>query len=102
MRHRRPILALIAGIALGCSMLPTGPSPAQARNTAKASPPLGSYYLALGDSLAVGYQPNTNPAAPASWTFGYVYQFRDMLNKIAPAPIELQNLGVRGECSNTL
>jgi lysophospholipase L1-like esterase len=102
MRHRRPILAFIAGIALACSLLPAGSGHVQAGSAAKATPPLGSYYLALGDSLAVGYQPDTNPAVPTSWTFGYVYQFRDMLSKIAPAPIELQNLGVRGECTNTL
>jgi lysophospholipase L1-like esterase len=100
MRRTHPVLALIAGVTLACALLPAQVGLVQGRAAATKAPPLGSYYLALGDSLAVGYQPDTSPTRPISWTSGYVYQFHDMLAKIAP--IELQNLGVRGECTNTL
>jgi lysophospholipase L1-like esterase len=100
MKRGRHILALIIGAAVACTLLPVQAGHATRTSAAKASPPLGSYYLALGDSLAVGYQPDTSPSMPASWTHGYVYQFRDMLAKLAP--IELQNLGVRGECTGTM
>jgi lysophospholipase L1-like esterase len=59
------------------------------------APAPGTYYLALGDSLSVGYQPDPS----VSWTRGWVYQFRDKM--AALHPIELQNLAIGGECSDT-
>ncbi len=57
--------------------------------------PLGTYYLALGDSFSVGYQPHAEPT-----THGWVYLFSDMLNTIHS--VKLQNLAVNGECAFTL
>jgi lysophospholipase L1-like esterase len=57
---------------------------------ASAAPP--SYYLALGDSLAYGYQ----PVRPLDRTEGYVYQLQ------ATTGLALQNLGCPGETTTTM
>jgi lysophospholipase L1-like esterase len=51
------------------------------------------YYLALGDSLAFGFQ----PVKPLDRTEGYVYQIHR-----AHPDLELQNLGCSGETTTTL
>ncbi len=53
------------------------------------------YYLALGDSLAFGYQPNRD------FTHGYVQQLYATLHAQQPRLL-LQNLGCPGETSTTL
>jgi lysophospholipase L1-like esterase len=57
---------------------------------AGAAPP--AYYLALGDSLAYGYQ----PVRPLDRTEGYVYGVQ------AATGLALQNLGCPGETTGTL
>jgi lysophospholipase L1-like esterase len=91
----RPLVALCCAVLVIAASWPGGA--VHARSTAAKAPVLGTFYLALGDSLSVGYQP---PIARESWTHGWVYLFRDMLNTIHP--VELQNLAIRGECSFTL
>jgi len=93
---RGPLSALGTAVVLALALLPGGA--AHARPTAPAKAPLlGQYYLALGDSLSMGYQP---PIANEAWTHGWVFQFRDLLNTIHP--VELQDLAIPGECSFTL
>ncbi len=93
---RRPLVALCCA-TLVISALWSGDAAHARSHAAAKAPAVGSYYLALGDSLSVGYQP---PIAAESWTHGWVYQFRDMLNTIQP--VELQDLAIRGECSFTM
>jgi lysophospholipase L1-like esterase len=93
---RGPLVALCSAALVVSALLSGGAVHARSSTAAKA-PVLGTFYLALGDSLSVGYQP---PIAAESWTHGWVYQFRDMLNTIHP--VELQDLAIRGECSFTL
>ncbi|HVA90402.1 MAG TPA: SGNH/GDSL hydrolase family protein [Chloroflexota bacterium] len=91
---RGPLLALCSAL-LAAALLPG--AGVGARATTAKGPVLGDFYLALGDSLSVGYQP---PIANEKWTHGWVYQFRDLLNTIHP--VELQDLAIPGECSFTL
>jgi lysophospholipase L1-like esterase len=95
MNRKHAVLALVASAAVALTSFPMSRDHALAA-TAQAVPTPGTYYLALGDSLSVGYQPDTS----ASWTSGWVYQFRDKLATIHP--IDLQDLAIRGECSDTL
>ncbi len=93
---RNRLLAVCSAALLALTLLPSGVIQARSVQAAKA-PTLGTYYVALGDSLSVGYQP---PVAKESWTHGWVYQFRDMLNTIHP--VELADFAIRGECTSTL
>jgi lysophospholipase L1-like esterase len=60
-----------------------------------------SYFLALGDSIAYGFQPTKKPGAPAS-TFdtGYVDAFAARLRKLSPT-IQVVNYGCPGESTVT-
>ncbi len=62
--------------------------------------PPQSYFLALGDSIAYGFQPTKKPGARAS-TFdtGYVDVFAARLRKLSP--IEVVNYGCPGESTVT-
>ncbi len=63
-------------------------------------PPLG-YYLALGDSIAYGFQPNKPKASPPSaFDTGYVDVFAARLRKLAPK-IRVVNYGCPGESTVT-
>jgi hypothetical protein len=57
------------------------------------------YYLALGDSIAYGFQPKAN-ATRASAFRGYVEVFAARLRKLSPQ-IEVVNYGCPGESSVT-
>jgi lysophospholipase L1-like esterase len=92
MKLKRTLAALLAGTSLAMSLFPIA---GHARVSAAATAPAPYYYLALGDSLTVGYQPDPM----TSWTHGWVYQLRDMLKKTGQ--VELNNFGHRGECSDT-
>lgn len=57
------------------------------------------YYLALGDSIAYGYQPNKG-AQPAAFDNGYVDVFAARLRKMSPK-IQVVNYGCPGETTVT-
>ena len=60
-----------------------------------------SYYLALGDSIAFGFQPTKNPGArPSAFATGYVDVFAARLRKLSPK-IQVVNYGCPGETSVT-
>jgi len=65
--------------------------------TATAARAPQSYYLALGDSMAYGFQPTKKPgAAPSAFNTGYVDVFAAQLRKLAPK-IRLVNYSCPGE-----
>src|SRR5437667_2783123 len=94
-------LALLAALSL--LVLAALPASASTSNP-KFNPPK-SFYLALGDSLAFGYQqskfianlPTENPSA---FVTGYVDDFAGMLQGIDPA-IETVNLGCADETASS-
>jgi lysophospholipase L1-like esterase len=60
-----------------------------------------SYYLALGDSIAYGFQPTKRPGMRASaFDSGYVDVFAARLRKLAPS-IRVVNYGCPGEATST-
>lgn len=81
MWHR--IASVLTATALAVTALAT---PAAAHDTTR-------YYLALGDSLAYGYQ----PVRPLDRTQGYVYQVHNARPELA-----LTNLGCPGETTTTM
>lgn len=93
------LFALITALAL--FVLAAAPASA---STSKFNPPK-SFYLALGDSLAFGYQEAkfeaTFPVEPPSqFNTGYVDDFSTMLKTVNPA-IQTVNLGCPGETTAT-
>ena len=58
-----------------------------------------SYYLALGDSIAYGYQPGKG-GGPGAFDTGYVNPFAARLRKLSPK-IQVVNYGCPGESSVT-
>ena len=56
-----------------------------------------TYYLALGDSLSVGFQPNTGPSL-----HGYTDVLARRVRKSTIADLELENVGCPGETSRSL
>jgi lysophospholipase L1-like esterase len=66
-----------------------------------ASPSPRSYYLALGDSIAYGFQPDKAHAAPPSaFDTGYVDVFAARLRRLSPK-IHVVNYGCPGETTVT-
>jgi lysophospholipase L1-like esterase len=60
-----------------------------------------SYYLALGDSMAYGFQPTKKPGArPSAFSTGYVDVFAARLRKLFPK-IHIVNYGCPGESTVT-
>lgn len=83
---------LACAIVLACTSVGLLAVPASAAPTSATR-----YYLALGDSLAYGYQPVT----PLDRTQGYVYQLYDRLHAAEPK-LSLDNLGCSGETTTTM
>jgi lysophospholipase L1-like esterase len=75
------------GVASGTSLGPVSRSPQ-------------SYYLALGDSMAYGFQPNKARARPSAVNTGYVDVFAARLRKLSPE-IQVVNYGCPGESTVT-
>jgi lysophospholipase L1-like esterase len=100
-RSRARLACLLAVIAAALVAVPV----AQADPGPKHNPPK-SVYLALGDSLAFGYQqakfnanfPTENPAV---YNTGYVDDFSQALKSIDPG-IQTVNLGCPGETTDSL
>jgi lysophospholipase L1-like esterase len=59
-----------------------------------------SFYLALGDSIAYGFQPTKANASPATVDTGYVDLFASRLRKLSPK-LEVVNYGCPGESAVT-
>jgi lysophospholipase L1-like esterase len=59
-----------------------------------------SYYLALGDSMAYGFQPTKANAPPSAFNTGYVGVFAARLRKLS-AKIKVVNYGCPGESTAT-
>lgn len=62
--------------------------------------PPQSYYLALGDSMAYGFQPTKANAPPSAVKTGYVDLFAARLRKLSPK-IQVVNYGCPGESAVT-
>jgi lysophospholipase L1-like esterase len=83
------VLLALAGTAAGSSALRPVYQPPQ------------SYYLALGDSIAYGFQPTKKPGTRASaFDTGYVDVFAARLRKLSPQ-IRVVNYGCPGESTVT-
>jgi lysophospholipase L1-like esterase len=95
---RRTLVLLVAIAVAGVAAALTG--------TANASRPVYQapqrYYLALGDSMAYGFQPGkAEPGArPSAFDTGYVDAFAARLRKLAPR-IRVVNYGCPGESTVT-
>jgi len=87
MLRRITSVAAVAALTLGLLGAPSAASEDEST----------TYYLALGDSLAAGYQPVT----PLDRTEGYVWQLHEKLRAADPK-LSLENLGCGGETSGTL
>ncbi len=98
MRRVAPALALAAVVAIaagGCS----GPARAGAAGNRPASAP-ASYYLALGDSLSQGVQPNASGVSVKT-RHGYADQLYTTLRRHQPG-LRLVKLGCGGETTATM
>lgn len=81
------LLALSGTAASGTSQRPVYQSPQ-------------SYYLALGDSMAYGFQPTKANALPSAFNTGYVDLFAARLRKLS-SKIKVVNYGCPGESTVT-
>jgi lysophospholipase L1-like esterase len=83
------VLVVLAGTATGCG------------GSGSASPRPKSYYLALGDSIAYGFQPTKAPGTRASaFDTGYVDVLAARLRRLSPQ-IKVVNYGCPGESTVT-
>jgi lysophospholipase L1-like esterase len=83
------VFLVLAGAVTGCG------------SSQSASPGPKSYYLALGDSIAYGFQPTKKPGTRASaFDTGYVDVFAASLRRLAPH-IKVVNYGCPGESTVT-
>src|SRR5262249_40404561 len=95
---RRPVLVtvLLSGLALAGVLAFTASATLGVRQVT----PRG-YYLALGDSIAYGFQPGKPQTAPASsFDTGYVDVFAARLRKLSPS-LQVVNYGCPGESTRT-
>src|ERR1041384_353398 len=91
----RPVVAaLLVAAAVPALAAPAAPGPVY-------TPPQ-RYYLALGDSIAFGLQPDKNEKGlpPSGFTTGYVDVFARRMRKLAPK-IRVVNYGCPGETAQT-
>jgi lysophospholipase L1-like esterase len=94
MNARKAALTLCAALVAGAAIL----SVASAAPRPVYQPPQ-SYYLALGDSIAYGYQPGKG-TRPSAFDTGYVDVFAARLRKLSPK-IKVVNYGCPGETTVT-
>jgi lysophospholipase L1-like esterase len=88
------VLACVAGAGAGCS----GPAPVRPGSRGPAPP--ASYYLALGDSLSQGVQPDASGASVHTGQ-GYASQLYAVLRRGQPGLV-LVKLGCTGETTATM
>ena len=95
-------VVLVAGCSLGSGTADdpaSSPEPSSGTSAPTAPPREYELYLALGNSLAAGYQP-TNPGDRTDREGGYVGEVRSGLAQATPP--ELVNLGCPGETTATM
>ncbi len=93
-------VALLLSLAIPIVLAVPGPATSGASQRPVYQPPQ-SYYLALGDSMAYGFQPTKNPGArPSVFDTGYVDLFAARLRKLSPQ-IQVVNYGCPGESTVT-
>jgi lysophospholipase L1-like esterase len=95
MRSALPALAVTACLAGGVITACSRPDPA-----IRHHPPPASYYLALGDSLSQGVQPNSSGASVRT-RHGYADQLYAVLRRRDPG-LRLIDLGCPGETTVTM
>ncbi len=98
---QRPLFAAaMVLLTLGSAVLAACGDDSNDKQTASATP--GSYYLALGDSIAYGFQPDKANAGarPSDFDTGYVDLFAAQLRKLSPK-IQVVNYGCPGETTVT-
>jgi len=94
---RRVLAVLVAAVTLVGTAGAATATPVAASTTANGADPTPSTYLALGDSLAAGYQPGLGENRSG----GYVGQVLSGLNT-ASHPTELVNLACSGETAASM
>ncbi len=101
---RRPLLAAAGVLLLALAISAVlGALPRTATSGTRQRPvyqPPQSYYLALGDSITYGFQPNKAGARPSAVDTGYVDVFAARLRKLSPK-IQVVNYGCPGESTVT-
>lgn len=90
---------LLLGLAAAVVVAFAGPAAGGGSQAPVYQPPQ-SYYLALGDSMAYGFQPTKANAQPSAVKTGYVDVFAAGLRKLAPE-IQVVNYGCPGESTVT-
>jgi lysophospholipase L1-like esterase len=100
-RRRRPVGGALAVLAVGLAAFP-GTAAIASHSPRPVYEPPQSYYLALGDSMAYGFQPTkAKPGArPSDFKTGYVDLFAAQLRKLSPK-IDVVNYGCSGESTVT-
>ena len=109
--HRKTLALLLASLSMiaACASAPHAAAHASSASTAGATSASAAtaggtagrqYYLALGDSLSAGAQPNSRGAL-ASTTAGYPFQL-DALLRQHGRDLSLDDLGCSGETTWTL
>ena len=97
----RPLLAAaLVALTLGLATLTGAEAVVGQSSPRPIYQPPQSYYLALGDSIAYGFQPTKANAPPSKVNTGYVDLFAARLRKLSPN-IQVVNYGCPGESSVT-
>src|SRR5919198_3408438 len=94
------VTAAMVVLLLGLAML-SGTAAVASRSSRPVYQPPRSYYLALGDSMAYGFQPTKRPGArPSVFNTGYVDVLAARLRRLSPK-IRVVNYGCPGESTVT-
>ena len=88
------------GLAIGVAVLLALAGSAAGGTPQPVYQPPQSYYLALGDSMAYGFQPTKATATPSAVDTGYVDLFARHLRKLSPK-LQVVNYGCPGESTLT-
>jgi lysophospholipase L1-like esterase len=99
---RRPNFGATVALGLAIAVVIALPVTASVTRSAAQQPvyqPPQSYYLALGDSIAYGFQPGKG-TRPSAFDTGYVDLFAARLRKLSPK-IQVVNYGCPGESTVT-
>ena len=87
------LVSMVAGLLAICGTAASG-------TLQPVYQPPQSYYLALGDSMAYGFQPTKADAPPSAAHTGYVDLFAARLRRLSPS-IDVVNYGCPGESTVT-